>query len=246
MTNKLAAEHSYNERHPIPPGTRALIVGTAPPPRFCKDPWSCEYDLDFDFFYGSGTNWMWDILPRAFDKPDALPVTISPEECQIKAKEFLECHGLWMRDVLARIRRKSGKENSARDTDLEKPNELDFANFSTTFDCAPNLAVIATTSEVAFEWLMQALRFQGITSSDGKSELRAWKELSSSIPVPDSIDFWISKHSRPAATFELKGATRTINVYILPSPSSSRSNMDAKSKAKIYAHVLKLGRTHKS
>lgn len=244
MTENLGAKHPYNELYSIPPGTRALIVGTAPPPRFCKDPWSCEYDLDFDFFYGSGTNWMWEILPRAFDEPDALPVTLSADDCRGKAQDFLKRHGLWMRDVLARIKRKANKQSSARDSDIETPNDLDFACFSTAFDCAPNLAVIATTSEVAFEWLMRALKFQGLISTDGKLELKRWRDFSSLGTTSDRIDFLIAKHSRPATTFELKGTGRTINVYILPSPSFARYDLDPESKAKVYAHVLKLGRAN--
>lgn len=170
-------EHPYNKKYDTLPGTKLLIVGTAPPPRFCKSPWSCEEDLDFNFFYGSGSNWMWAILPSALNKPNALPETLSADDCVKAAEEFLKSHDIWMRDVLGYIRRKD--ERSAKDSDLEILDENDLADFRGTLQSAPNLAAIATTSELAFVWLMMALNAQRIADVLGHEKLRVWRDFRS-------------------------------------------------------------------
>lgn len=234
-------EHPYNEKYIIPSDTKVLIVGTAPPPRFCKRPWSCEDDLDFDFFYGSGSNWMWGILPHALNESDALPETLPAEQCEIEAANFLRRHRLWMRDVLACIKRKAGKENSAKDSDIENPNDEDFADFKKAFECAPSLCAIATTSEVAFKWLMQALKLQKLTSTAGTTELSTWRTFHSTSHAPNSTEFLVEKHSRPVTAINLREGNRTVCIYILPSPSSGRAGVTIDSKRQVYRRILGLG-----
>jgi hypothetical protein len=60
--------HPYNKGELIPPDTRVLIVGTAPPPRF-HDPKELRGD-DFDFFYGSEDNFMWEYLDKIAEEID--------------------------------------------------------------------------------------------------------------------------------------------------------------------------------
>lgn len=222
----------------MPSDTKALIVGTAPPPRFCKRPWSCEHDLDFDFFYGSGSNWMWGILPHALNEPNALPETLSAEQCETEAANLLRRHSIWMRDVLAKIRRR--KESSARDSDLEPPRDDDLADFGATIGTAPSLTAIATTSELAFEWLMQALKSQQIVDTSGRLELGAWRAFQSSRSDYGTTDFWIEKHERPVITLQPVGSGRKITVYILPSPSSRRAGLTIECKTRAYRRAFEL------
>jgi len=224
--------HPYNHRYEIPEATKVLIVGTAPPPRFFKRPWSPTDELDFDFYYGSGANWMWGILPEALGKTP-LAESLSSDDCAKAARELLEENALWMHDVLEHVRRKSGHESSALDSHIETPTEKDFAHFGPIFDRVKDLRAIATTSQYTFNWLIKALQIQGFISGDVPS-LKKWEEANSANSKDE--DGVIVKHKRPAATFKLPDG-RILNVYILPSPSSARG-MRPKLKVEVYRHVL--------
>lgn len=58
----------FKHKHPYPPyipkGTKKLIVGTLPPPRFSLD---ALKDGDVDFCYGSKDGQLWKIISRVFD-----------------------------------------------------------------------------------------------------------------------------------------------------------------------------------
>ena len=242
MTRSSCTKHPYNEKYRIREDTRVLIVGTAPPPRFCKVPWSCEHVLDFDFFYGSGSNWMWGILPDALNEPNALPETLSAEHCKEKALQLLMRHKVWMRDVLERIKRKDGSPpNSARDSDIQPPADEDLTNFSDTIRTAPNLSAIATTSELAFKWMMQALRAERIWPTNGKAELNKWRQFMSGRVQPNTAKYWVEKHERPVLTLKPTFHSSDINCFILPSPSSRRAGLTLECKTQVYKRVLDLG-----
>jgi hypoxanthine-DNA glycosylase len=49
----------------IPADSEKLIIGTIPPPRFCKEPYQL-YENDVNFYYGSRDNYFWCILEELF------------------------------------------------------------------------------------------------------------------------------------------------------------------------------------
>jgi hypothetical protein len=76
--------HPYNLRETIPDETRLLIVGTAPPPRFSNPACKGTRPLDFDFFYGSEDNYMWEFLEnisKEIDRKKLFADDASSEEC---------------------------------------------------------------------------------------------------------------------------------------------------------------------
>lgn len=50
----------------IPADSEKLIIGTIPPPRFCKEPYRL-YENDVNFYYGSRDNYFWGILEEVFE-----------------------------------------------------------------------------------------------------------------------------------------------------------------------------------
>lgn len=85
-------------RHPyrpfIPPGTRRLIVGTLPPPRFSLGELRPE---DVDFYYGSCNSLLWQLLARIYgvelrSENSAAAVT--------ERQELLEREGLGVCDMV--------------------------------------------------------------------------------------------------------------------------------------------------
>lgn len=50
----------------IPADSEKLIIGTIPPPRFCKEPYRL-YEDDVNFYYGSRDNYFWCILEEVFE-----------------------------------------------------------------------------------------------------------------------------------------------------------------------------------
>lgn len=51
----------------IPADSEKLIIGTIPPPRFCKEPYQL-YENDVNFYYGSRDNYFWGILEEVFER----------------------------------------------------------------------------------------------------------------------------------------------------------------------------------
>lgn len=49
----------------IPADSEKLIIGTIPPPRFCKEPYQL-YEDDVNFYYGSRDNYFWCIFEEVF------------------------------------------------------------------------------------------------------------------------------------------------------------------------------------
>lgn len=231
MTTTLEFQHPYNKKHDIPHGTRMLIVGTAPPPRFCQKP-PCLKGQDFDFFYGSYANYMWEFLPEVLGNKHALTEKMNSRECVAKASELLKKHNMWMKDVLARFRRKRNSHTSALDRHIEPPKNGDFTNFRCVFGAAYELNSIFVTSHQTFSWLMRALLYQGLTSSDGKKEFSDWKLRNPS----HSDDGYVSRHLQPVIS--IRNTDRQCLVYILPSPSPRSAAMTKAAKLHVYKQLL--------
>ena len=90
--------HPYNDYSSIPKGTRLLIIGTAPPPRFSKprpENWKLPSG-DVDFYYGSKDNLLWnDIFSELYR--ESFPLGHNPSAD--KRRSFLKSQKLWMHDI---------------------------------------------------------------------------------------------------------------------------------------------------
>ena len=123
--------HPFHDEHPIREGTRTLVVGTAPPPRFSNP--NCALKgvdpLDFPFFYGSGKNGFWEIINRIAASMDTpLPSDSAPaSEYLPKACDFLRVHKIWMKDVLQTYQR--SEECSSLDKHISDPKDEDLTDF---------------------------------------------------------------------------------------------------------------------
>src|ERR1700693_4108094 len=123
--------HPYNlsPKFSIPDDTRLLIVGTAPPPRFSNPASKDRRGLDFDFFYGSEDNYMWEFLDNIAEEIDDEKLfadDASSEDCCDAARKFLQRHKIWMCDALQTYHRKEGMEWSASDADIVPEQLTDF------------------------------------------------------------------------------------------------------------------------
>lgn len=160
------------QRHPyapfLPPGARALILGSAPPARFCLPGPQALGSRDLDYYYGSGSrggNLFWDTLIFVLE-PESLPALEALRALQAGAPErsrhqrvwlqaFLSRHRLGIADILQSFGRKSG---SARDSALS-PRE--FADILTLAGQIPSPPVILCTSHQVRIWLNSYLRGKG-------------------------------------------------------------------------------------
>lgn len=171
--NASEENHPYNCLNQVPENTRLLIVGTAPPPRFtnpdCLKHQPCKRKscLDFDFFYGSGDNWMWEFLRNiACKRFNAKICTdkMSSDECRQSAQEFLRCNNIWMQDVLQTFRRTTQCSASDDHIDIEWKNTR-LTDFGGIFDRCASLGTIAFTSLKAAQWAYSALENDNLIDS---------------------------------------------------------------------------------
>jgi len=164
-------KHPYNTRWTVPAGTRILIVGTAPPPRF-DEPKGLRGN-DFDFFYGSEDNYMWQYLDdialeidgaRLFSRTEVIlngkkkiDYTDTSEECCRIADRFLRKRLLWMKDVLEDYTRKSGKERLATDNALVVSDLSACTDFVSVLEETSTIDTLAFTSRDAAVWSLKRL-----------------------------------------------------------------------------------------
>ncbi|WP_461333176.1 uracil-DNA glycosylase family protein [Bradyrhizobium embrapense] len=228
----LTEKHPFNCLEAIPDNASTLIVGTAPPPRFSR-PDMCLLTGDTRFYYGSKSNRMWRLLSGI----TGTPLLEEPDDAQRRTnwRNFLTVNDLWMFDVLQEYKRKSGKETSARDADIEA---FDLTDFRRVFAAKRRINKIAFTSQQAADWTFRKL-------SDSASQLDA--RYRAAISRRNEIGKHLqSDHERIAQKFRgpilseyIEG--REIAFYILPTPtrmSGGMKGLNSKTKEKIYADVL--------
>lgn len=167
-------KHPYHARWAIPQGTRILIVGTAPPPRF--DEPKMLRGNDFDFFYGSEDNYMWQYLDEIAEQihgaclfnrtqvsvngKKKIEFTDSSDDCCKIADAFLRRHHLWMRDVLDTYERKPGLAHSAADEAIIEPEPNSCTDFVSLLHSVPTIETLAFTSRLAAAWALVRLSDQ--------------------------------------------------------------------------------------
>jgi len=100
--------HPFNNY--IPDKARGVIIGSAPPWRFCTGCLCHLYEGDINFFYGSVRNLFWNVM-NAVLKPGAITWPRTRQKC----KEILRDHNLGIGDILSAFDR---RDQGAADADL--------------------------------------------------------------------------------------------------------------------------------
>ena len=183
-------KHPYNDQA-IPDGTRLLIVGTAPPPRFsCPAPKSLV-GFDFDFFYGSQDNYMWEFLDQIAEHIEGhnlFEEDTSRDQCCDITRDFLRRHKIWMHDVLQTYQRKDGRDDKAGDNDIKPPFDLKSTNFRTVLE-SKSFSKFVFTSERAAEWTISALEQEGLLTRPEfyKHSLSQWQGIDKALPIQQYI-----------------------------------------------------------
>lgn len=224
-------DHPYKDEQEIPPGTKTLIIGTAPPPRFSKFI-EDEESFDFDFFYGSEKNYMWVILEEIIDN-QIFDDEMTSDQCIAAAKKVLEEKRLWMRDILHNFERTVA--NSAADKHIRPKKFTDLKAALKN-----NISSFVFTSEQAATWTIDALEQQGLLSdiSGCRDNFKSWKSRKSTTLDNDSLkDFYLSKYTVPFSIDLIND--RSISLTILPTPSRrGPRGMNLHLKKTIYRQVL--------
>ena len=195
--------------HPYPPfipeTTRRLILGSAPPSRFCSPNKDKLKDKDIDYYYGSysrGYNLLWDLLFHIFE-PESQSELQNIRNLRIPREErtctqqkffqnFLQRYYLGIADILYQFIR---RDQSSADSNIRP---LKFLNLTEYLYQSPELQTIFCTSHYkVFIWLKQYLHTQDINL------------------LKDAEDFYFLLPDRNNQSLP----SRKISVKILPSPS---------------------------
>jgi G:T/U-mismatch repair DNA glycosylase len=229
---RLTETHPYNCLEAIPDNASTIIVGTAPPPRFSRADMSLLAG-DTCFYYGSKSSGMWRLLSGI----SGTSLLEQPDNAQRRTNwhNFLTVNDLWMYDVLQEYKRKSGKETSARDADIE---EFDLTDFRLVFAAKRRINKIAFTSQQAANWTFRKL--SDSTPQLGtryKAAIFRRNEICKRLRSDE--ERIAQKFRGPILSEYIEG--REIAFYILPTPtrmSGGMKGLNAKVKERIYAVVL--------
>jgi G:T/U-mismatch repair DNA glycosylase len=108
-----------SSKHPfepyIPKNAKSLIIGTIPPPRFCKKELQLKYS-DVNFYYGSEDNHFWRIIDKLYNLELKFENT---DEAIEQRKDFLDSINVGITDIVDSC---IHKNNSASDKNLENIN----------------------------------------------------------------------------------------------------------------------------
>lgn len=130
----------------IPDGAKALILGSAPPYRFCVTPKELQKG-DFDFYYGSMDNSFWTFVL------DALDVNIYSIHLTVdNIKEVLEAHRIAVADLLNTFTRRG---HSALDKDLMVDEVTEV--FKLLADNSSITSIFLTSQQVS-QWFKRIIR----------------------------------------------------------------------------------------
>lgn len=128
-------------KHPFEPFISAratkLIIGTIPPPRFCKEPFEL-YEDDVNFYYGSRDNSFWYLLEEIFyEKLEYKNISESIEQ----RKKLLENLEIGITDIIADC---NHANDSAKDKHLTEIIHKDLKNLLVD---NPGIQTLIYTSE---------------------------------------------------------------------------------------------------
>ncbi len=147
----------------IPKDAKVLLLGSAPPYRFCTGNANDLKNMDMDYYYGSNSNLLWEILFTAFEpeKIDSISYLRSlDEDRKIKTahqvdflQNFLVGKHIGMADILLKFSRKG---TSAEDYKL---TVLEYQDILRILHNNPSLTKILCTSRNRVHyWLMDYLK----------------------------------------------------------------------------------------
>ena len=122
----------FTHRHPydifIPPGTRKVIIGTLPPPRFSTRNLKAG---DVDFCYGSCDGMLWPVIDEIFQLNLLYD---NSREAVRQRKEFLIREKMGICDIVASCRRRKIDASDLGMQDIELRDILLQLNLCTTID----------------------------------------------------------------------------------------------------------------
>ncbi len=145
----------------IPAGATKLIIGTIPPPRFCKDPQVLEQD-DVNFYYGSKDNYFWEILSEVFKEELDYANT---QKAIDQRKKLLEIQKVGITDIIAHCEH---KKDSASDKDIEYPSHKDLKKL---LEENPQINCLIYTSEFVKKQVNDYFKtYHSIESGDKKKQ----------------------------------------------------------------------------
>ena len=242
MTSPVIEQHPYNNPKDVPADTRILIIGTAPPPRFSKNsPCFGMRGLDFNFYYGSEDNYMWQLFGEIADEINYSKQPLFKDEekaetCEETARAFLQKQKIWMYDTLQSYQRNAGREASASDADI---GLREFTDFTPVFLKLTDLETIAFTSEQAAIWTFEAFRERNLIAAEQyklyEEQLARWRGIK--IALVSRQNDIERKFERPFFKADILG--RRLNFYLLPSPTGrSRMGLKINDKKEIYKKVI--------
>lgn len=196
------------QTHPYPPfvpeDAEILLLGSAPPFRFCSRDIDSLRRHDFDYYYGSSSNLFWEIMFAVFEPKNLAELaalrysqrstTSSIDSITSFLQAFLSRHRLALADILKTFHRCG---NSAADYHLKV---VEYQDIVAILNEHHNLkAVCCTSRNRVFYWLWEYLEQQ-----DKLGNIEA---------IGEKIGFQLNDRLKPSAK-------RHIQVYVLPSPSA--------------------------
>jgi len=134
-TNRMKSKHPFAEY--VPENSERLIIGTIPPPRFCKESY-IHKNGDVFFYYGSSDNNFWPLIEEVFG------TTLEYNDPQIaieQRKEFLRKHKLGITDIINSC---VHLNESAEDKNL---TQIEIRDISCTLQNNPQIHTLVYTSE---------------------------------------------------------------------------------------------------
>jgi hypothetical protein len=171
------------------------------------------------------------------ERKELFPQKITSEERIQIARDFLQRHNIWMRDVLEIYQRRDGKECLADDNYIKPPKVEDCTFFAPIFEAHSSLSTVVFTSKQAAEWTFRKLQHEKLISEKWVETLLQWKKINRELLGKN----YIAKRFKEPAVQSTIGQ-RPVKFYILPSPTG-RSGRGHKGltkfvKQNIYKHVL--------
>ena len=121
----------------IPADSEKLIIGTIPPPRFCKEPYQL-YENDVNFYYGSRDNYFWGILEEVFETK---LVYSNTEQAVQQRKDLLKGLKIGITDIVNSCIHVG---DSAADSDLKEIKQKDIKSL---LQINPAIDTLIYTSE---------------------------------------------------------------------------------------------------
>lgn len=230
--------HPYNSL-PIPPDTKILIVGTAPPPRFSlpRPPFGGPKEgLDADFFYGSEHNLLWHYLKLASGEPafadPGTPEALA-EDTESIMQDYLRRHRIWMRDVLQTYRRKKERPDSPLDVDIDLTAEgTTYLDFFAVLEAGRNIGRIVFTGVKASDWFFGKVLPVGRDAAAAKHYRRLFLDADAARKTRSGSQQYTDEFCRA----DISG--RVIRFHVAPSPSGSAGASEDKRYVDIYRRII--------